>query len=136
MRASLAAGFGAAALALGVVALSVGIGSAPAGSGGDPAVRARTDEHSGRAVFARMGCGSCHTLAAASAFGSIGPNLDARLARHTRESLVARITASSAPAEGFTVMPTDFGSRMNARELDALVRFLLASRGEPRSPAQ
>jgi len=31
-----------------------------------------------------MGCGSCHTLAAAGSGGSIGPNLDERLGRHTR----------------------------------------------------
>jgi hypothetical protein len=75
-----------------------------------------------------MGCGSCHTLAAAGSAGTIGPNLDQRLNRHTRESLVARITAAPSETETFSVMPTDFRSRMNPRELDALVSFLLASR--------
>ncbi len=32
----------------------------------------------GATVFKQAGCGSCHTLAAASASGQIGPNLDAR----------------------------------------------------------
>ena len=75
-----------------------------------------------------MGCGSCHTLAAAGSAGSIGPNLDERLPRHTRESLIARITAAPSEAETFSVMPTDFASRMEPGELDALVGFLLASR--------
>lgn len=30
----------------------------------------------GSAVFASAGCGGCHTLAAAGASGSVGPNLD------------------------------------------------------------
>lgn len=129
MRASLAAGVVAAVLALVVVALTTGIG------GGSDA-RAGVGEQSGRAVFVRMGCGSCHMLAAAGSAGSIGPNLDARLARHTRASLIAQITAPSSAAGGFSVMPDNCGSRMDARELDALVRFLLAGRSAPTNPAR
>jgi cytochrome c551/c552 len=131
MKHALGAGLAAAALAFAVVALGVGIESgsegedrAAAGATG----AARTEHGSGRAVFARMGCGSCHTLAAAGSTGQIGPNLDTRLARHTRASLIARITAPPADPEGFGMMPTNFASRMDARELDALVRFLLAAR--------
>jgi cytochrome c len=131
MRAALAAGLAAAALALGIVALSFGIGDGSGGAGAPTTVgsqvRASVDEAPGRGVFVRMGCGSCHTLAAAGSTGSIGPNLDERLDQHTRASLIARITAPPS-ADGFSVMPTDFGSRMNARELDELVRFLLAAR--------
>lgn len=129
MRASLAAGAAAAVLALVVVALTTGIG-------GDSGAGTGVGEQSGRAVFVRMGCGGCHTLAAAGSTGSMGPNLDARLARHTRASLVAQITAPSSAAGGFSVMPDNFGSRMDARELDALVRFMLAARSGPTNPAQ
>jgi cytochrome c oxidase subunit II len=115
MRDALAAAAGAAALAFAVVVLAVGIRG---GEGG-----ARTEHESGRAVFARMGCGSCHTLAAAGSAGSVGPNLDERLGSHTRASLLARITSPPSSA-----MPADFGTRMDARELDSLVRFLLAAR--------
>jgi cytochrome c551/c552 len=131
MKHALGAGLAAAALAFAVVALGVGIQS---GSGGEgraavaAAGAARTEHESGRAVFARMGCGSCHTLAAAGARGQIGPNLDARLASHTRASLMARVTAPPSDPEGFSMMPTNFASRMDARELNALVRFLLAAR--------
>jgi cytochrome c2 len=123
MSEALGAGLGAAALAFAVVALVVGIrdGSAPATAG-------QAEHESGRAVFARMGCGSCHTLAAAGSSGRIGPNLDERLGGHTRESLIARITARQSGPDYFNAMPTDFGSRMTARELDSLVSFLLAAR--------
>jgi hypothetical protein len=86
----------------------------------------------GRAVFARMGCGSCHRLAAAGSEGEIGPDLDARLPHHTRASLAAKIVdPSQGLGEGFSVIPDDFGSRMTGDELRALVEFLLAARRAP-----
>ncbi len=45
----------------------------------------------GRALFFEMGCGSCHELAATGSTGTIGPNLDLRLAAHDRASLTATI---------------------------------------------
>lgn len=133
MRDALAAAAGAAVLAFAVVVLSVGIRDGSGGDGAPSATPAHatgalTENESGRVVFARMGCGSCHTLAAAGSAGSIGPNLDERLGRHTRASLVARITSPPSDASTFNVMPTDFGRRMTARELGSLVRFLLAAR--------
>ena len=80
----------------------------------------------GRAVFAAMGCGSCHRLAAAGSTGTIGPDLDQALAAYDRESLGARIVR--VPGQGFSTMPDDFGERMTDAELDALVSFLLAAR--------
>lgn len=82
------------------------------------------DSGSGRAIFGRMGCGSCHRLAAADSTGQIGPDLDERLQHHTRESLTAVILQ---PPAG-SVMPEDFGARMDEAEFDALVDFLLAQR--------
>ena len=131
MRLRLAAGLGAAALALAVIALTAGIGgdapeTEPAGR---PVTTVQGELDSGRAVFARMGCGSCHTLAAAGSRGLIGPDLDERLPAHTRKSLVARITAPpSAGGQDFGVMPRNFGRRMSAAELNALVDFLMAAR--------
>ena len=83
----------------------------------------------GLEVFNRMGCGSCHLLAAAGSNGPIGPDLDGRLESHTAESLEAKIIAPGAES----VMPSDFAERMDDDELDALVSFLLASRdgGKP-----
>jgi cytochrome c oxidase subunit II len=81
----------------------------------------------GEAVFASAGCGSCHTLAAANATGTVGPDLGKipnASAAFIRKSIVdpnARI------ADGFSadVMPGDFGEELSAAELDALVEYLL-----------
>ena len=83
----------------------------------------------GLEVFNRMGCGSCHRLAAAGSIGPIGPNLDEVLQSHTAESLKAKIIA---PGET-SMMPGDFAARMENDDVDALVSFLLASRngGKP-----
>ena len=126
MRDWLTAGLTAAALAFAVVALGVGIDGDT-----DPpqASVAQAEGDSGRAVFARMGCGSCHALAAAGSSGQMGPDLDSRLGHHTRATLIAQITSPAGDGE-FSEMPDDFGSRMDARELDALVRFLLSARTE------
>ena len=126
MRARLAAGLIAAGLAFAVLALTSGIGG-----GTEPARQEQTaavDQDSGRAVFARMGCGSCHTLAAAGSRGEIGPDLDQRLPGHTRASLVERITRGPAADGTFSPMPDNFRDRLDDDELDALVDFLLAAR--------
>jgi hypothetical protein len=62
----------------------------------------------------------------------MGPDLDSRLERHTRSTLIAQITSPVGDG-GFSAMPTDFASRMTERELDSLVDFLLAS--EEREPS-
>lgn len=94
-----------------------------------------TDVAAGRAVFAREGCGTCHRLAAANSHGQIAPELDKRLAGHTRASLASKILDPypDGEAAGFPIMPEDYARRMTAAELDALVSFLLAAR-RPDSP--
>jgi mono/diheme cytochrome c family protein len=82
----------------------------------------------GRALYFEMGCGSCHELAATGSTGTIGPNLDLRLAAHNRASLTATILNPPGSGGGFSVMPDNFGERMSKRELDALVGYLLAAR--------
>lgn len=85
---------------------------------------ASRDVARGRAVFASVGCGGCHRLAAAGSTGQIGPPLDQVLPNHTAASIRAQIT----DPRGSGVMPADFARRMSPRELDALIAFLLASR--------
>jgi cytochrome c oxidase subunit 2 len=128
MKLRLVTGAAAAGLAFAVVALTSGIGSGPDTdrASGPQAVSSEFDP--GRVVFARMGCGGCHTLAAAGSAGEIGPNLDQRLPRHTRASLKARIMMPPSEGAQFDMMPRDFRTRLNAEELDALVDFLLAAR--------
>jgi mono/diheme cytochrome c family protein len=103
-----------------------GAGQTQVSSGATAPVRGH---ERGRELFFEMGCGSCHTLAAASASGEIGPNLDERLAAHSESSLKATIVRPPTSGGGtFSVMPDNFGERMSDRELDALVGFLLAAR--------
>lgn len=122
MRDALVAGLVAAALAFGAVALGVGID----GGSDNPRASAALDG-SGPAVFARMGCGSCHALGAAGSTGQMGPDLDSALEHHTRATLIAQITAPAGDG-GISAMPNDFASRMSSAELDSLVEFLLAQR--------
>jgi cytochrome c oxidase subunit II len=123
MRDALVAGLVAAALAFGAVALGVGID----GGSDNPRASAAQEDGSGPAVFASMGCGSCHALAAAGSTGQMGPDLDSALEHHTRATLIAQITAPAGDG-GFSAMPDDFASRMSSAELDSLVDFLLAQR--------
>ena len=122
----LASGLAAAAIAFAAVALATDDGGGRTARSGEavPPAASPAAVSSGRELFARMGCGSCHKLAAADARGQIGPDLDTRLAAHTRSSLTAKILA---PGET-SMMPADFGERMSDAELDALVDFLLAAR--------
>jgi mono/diheme cytochrome c family protein len=93
-------------------------------AGDDEAAPARAAAPpSGAAAFARMGCGRCHKLAAAGADGHFAPSLDDRLPDHTRASLRAAILH---PPTG-SMMPENFGERMNDPELDRLVSFLLSA---------
>jgi len=122
----LAAGVAVAATAFVVVLLATR-GDAPPKAAPKPqrtAIAQFVDVDGGRLVFAKMGCGSCHRLAAAGSTGQIGPVLDQALPRHTRASLAAKI---SDPGTG-SIMPQDFGRRMNAAEFDALLDFLIAAR--------
>jgi mono/diheme cytochrome c family protein len=112
----LVAGLVAAAVAFIAVALAT--------AGDDPAGKPAPRPSSGAALFASMGCGSCHRLAAAGSDAELGPSLDERLPDHTRASLRAAILRP--PTAG--MMPADFASRMSAAELDTLVTYLLAAR--------
>jgi len=121
-----------AAAAMAVAAFATG------GDGGDeraasaptpaPAPAAARD---GLAVWVANGCGSCHSLAAASARGEVGPDLDATLkgmpASYIRESIVEPGKAAAAGWEGSMIMPEDFGARIPPAELERLVEFIRAA---------
>ena len=122
------AGLVAGVAAFAVVAFASGDDPDRRLAAAEPAAVASVTE--GRSVFARFGCGTCHTLSAADARGGVGPNLDKALTGFDRDALAAKIAdpyAGGAPT-GFETMPTDFADRMTDRELDALVSFLLESR--------
>jgi cytochrome c oxidase subunit 2 len=125
---SLTAGIAVAALAFVVVLLATRSGDAAPKRAPRPqpaaVARPESDYHGGRLVFAEMGCGSCHRLAAAGSNGQIGPVLDQVLPSHTRASLAAKIAD---PGQG-SIMPQDFGKRMSTEQFEALLDFLIAAR--------
>jgi mono/diheme cytochrome c family protein len=96
----------------------------PAEAAGDPAA--------GKEVFAsaQPACASCHTLEAAGASQTLGPNLDEGLAdkdaAFIRESIV---NPDAEVTEGFSdaLMPEDYGEKLSDQELDDLVAFLVDS---------
>jgi len=95
----------------------------------------------GKAVFTgSSGCGSCHTLAAAGASGTVGPNLDVRLKTDCASAASKRIrgatlqqcirTAITKPyaylPSGYQagIMPSNFAQSLTPSQLQALVNFL------------
>jgi cytochrome c oxidase subunit 2 len=85
------------------------------------------DPAAGEQVFAAQQCGTCHTLQAAGATATLGPNLDETLqgkdAAYIRESI---LNPSAQIAEGFQdgLMPKDYGEKLSEEELANLVAFL------------
>jgi cytochrome c oxidase subunit 2 len=106
-----------------------------AAAGGGPAAGGGTAA-SGKSAFMSNGCNSCHTLAAASATGKVGPDLDRLKAEaqragkpldaFVRESIVDP-NAYIEPGFPKGVMPTSFGTSIPKPQLDALVQFLVQS---------
>ena len=85
----------------------------------------------GAQVFANNGCGTCHTLAAAEAGGTTGPNLDEALKPGTEasavETMIVDPNAEIYPGFKPGVMPQTFGQELSKEELESLIEFLLES---------
>jgi mono/diheme cytochrome c family protein len=84
----------------------------------------------GAQVFASNGCGGCHTLAAAGSGGVTGPNLDEVLPGQTPAMVEESIVDPNAHiAKGYSanVMPTNFGTLITPKEIEALVEYLIGS---------
>jgi cytochrome c oxidase subunit II len=103
-----------------------------------------TSAAAGLAVFSgSAGCGGCHTLAAASATGTVGPNLDTKLksdcalpaSKKVRGATLKQCihTAIVNPyaylPSGYSagIMPSDFGQRLTSDQIQALVNFLASA---------
>ena len=100
-----------------------------------------TSAAAGQAVFTgSAGCSGCHTLAAASATGTVGPNLDVRLRTDCANPASEKIrgttlkqcieTAITKPyaylPTGYSagIMPSNFAQRLTPDQIQALVNFL------------
>jgi mono/diheme cytochrome c family protein len=98
-----------------------GYGGSSAGSSGPAGSRpAAGSAPAGAAVFATAGCGSCHTLRAASATGSIGPNLD--------QVRPAAATVSAIVQSGSGAMPS-FATRLSAAQIAAVAQYVASVAG-------
>ncbi len=85
------------------------------------------DAAAGKQVFVDQDCGSCHTLKEAGGTGQIGPDLDTALVGKDEEFIHTSIVDPSAEvAAGYQdgIMPTDFGDKIPADQLNDLVAFL------------
>ena len=104
-----------------------------------------TTAAAGKQVFTGIGgCGSCHTLASAGTHGTVGPNLDLRLAsdcalpasKKIRGATLAQCihTAIIRPyaylPSGYAagIMPSNFATRLTPSEVTALVNYLSATK--------
>ena len=76
------------------------------------------DAAAGESIFAENGCGSCHTLEAAGASGSIGPNLDE--SQPDFELAVDRIT------NGAGAMPA-FGDQLEPQQIADVAAYVVES---------
>jgi mono/diheme cytochrome c family protein len=87
----------------------------------------------GAQVFANNGCGGCHTLAAANAGGTVGPDLDEVLPGQQESEIEESIVDPEAKiAEGYPkgVMPQEFGTKIPPEEIKELVKFLSENAGK------
>ena len=93
-------------------------GGAETGGGAGGAGGAAPD---GKAIFAEAGCGGCHTLEAAGATGTVGPNLDE--AKPSKELVIDRVT------NGKGVMPS-FKDSYSAEQIAAVADYVSKNAGQ------
>jgi cytochrome c oxidase subunit II len=91
---------------------------------------------SGLSVFNSSGCSTCHTLTAAKASGTIGPDLDKLVsyAQQAHQPVAAFVHESIVDPGAYVqpgyqngIMPTTFGTQLSKGQLSALVTFLVQS---------
>jgi mono/diheme cytochrome c family protein len=78
-------------------------------------------------VYDAAGCSGCHTLEAAGAVATVGPNLDETLSGRSPEYIEQQIVdpeAEVTPGFPAGVMPGNYEETLAPEELDALVEFL------------
>jgi mono/diheme cytochrome c family protein len=85
-----------------------------------PAYKLKGDATKGKAVFASAACGSCHTLAAANATGTIGPNLDTL--KPDYRAVTAQVT------NGGTSMPS-FKGTLSTQQIADVSAYVVDSTG-------
>jgi cytochrome c6 len=95
--------------------------SPPAQTTPAPAPATGGDAAAGKQVFETAGCVSCHTLKAANAHGTVGPNLDD--AKPPAALVVDRVT------HGKGVMPP-FAGQLTPKQIQDVAAFVSSSAGK------
>ena len=85
-----------------------------------PAFKLKGDATKGNPVFASSGCGGCHTLAAAKATGTVGPNLDTL--KPDYRATTAQVT------NGGGAMPS-FKSKLSSQQIADVAAYVVTSTG-------
>jgi cytochrome c oxidase subunit II len=121
---------GAGASGPGTQTTSTSTASTPA-----PSSSSATSPAAGKAVFTgSAGCSGCHTLAAAGATGTTGPNLGTRPVPDSKKAgqplkqfLFTSITNPNAfisPGYQPNIMPQNFSQQLSSTQIQALVNFI------------
>lgn len=120
---------------------AAGVSSSSSSSSSTSSTASSTSAAAGKIVFTgSAGCSTCHTLAAAGATGTVGPNLDQRLrsdcakpaSKHIRGPTLKQCihTAITDPyayiPSGYKagIMPPNFAKILTSAQITALVNFL------------
>jgi mono/diheme cytochrome c family protein len=90
-----------------------------------PAFKLKGDPTAGAKIFASAGCIGCHTLAAAHATGTVGPNLDTVTPKPDYRLATARVTL------GKGVMPSFKGQLTDQQIADVAAFVVKATGGTP-----
>ena len=85
-----------------------------------PAFKLKGDPTAGAKIFQSAGCVGCHTLAAAHATGTVGPNLDQ--AKPDYRLVTARVTL------GKNVMPS-FKDKLTTQQIADVAAYVVKSTG-------
>ncbi len=110
----------ALAATAGAITLFAGCGSDDNGGGSGSSSNTITAT-TGDAIFEAAGCASCHTLAAAGAKGTIGPNLDED--KPAAGEVVEKVT------NGDGSMPS-FKNRMTPAQIQAVADYVASVAGQ------
>jgi cytochrome c oxidase subunit II len=97
-------------------------GGAAAPTGGAPA-----GAPDGKTLFANSGCAGCHTLAAAGATGTVGPDFDKVIPGLSTADIKQSIedpNAKITPGYTANIMPGDFKQRLGDDGVNAVVQYL------------
>ena len=108
------------------VAAYVAAVAAEPGKDGGLLANASADPNDPKAVFTQN-CGSCHTLKAAGTTGKTGPDLD-KLAKGDGvpqiTEMIVKPNAEIVPGYQAGIMPQDFGTRLDAKQVAALAAYI------------